>query len=81
MVEKVGDPVTPHVTFSSRRYTDMNAYMPLLVRDSRVSVQSFCTHCRLKVVRCFEGVRFVVALFSQYLEVAFLRRLDQTAAL
>lgn len=37
-----------------------------------MSVQAFYRHCSLEVVKCFRGVRFVVAVLSQHLEAAFL---------
>ena len=63
MVEKVGNSVTPQATLALSGIPNVYEYMPLLVRESSVSVRAFYSHCSLEVVECLQGVRFVVAVF------------------
>jgi hypothetical protein len=48
--------------------------MPLLLRETRFSVQAFYPHYSFEAVKCLRGVRFsrLVVVLLQYLEAVFL---------
>lgn len=71
MVEEAGDSVTPQVKLALGGIPK-DMCIPLLLRETDVSVQAFYPHYSFEAVKCVRFSGVVVTLLSLYLEAAFL---------